>query len=539
MRGTFNELFAQALRSLDVDRMFGVMGDANMYIADSFHRLPGACFVSSANEGGAVLMAAGHAAVTGRVGVATVTHGAIANCVSALFDAVRGGYPVLVIAGDTSRAEGMHLQNIPQREVVAPTGAEYREVRSPQTAALDLAAAFRSASSARRPVVLGIPSDFHQAQCSMEFPRATVIEEGVARPSREALEEAAGVLIGSSRPLLIGGRGARDAEAALTKLAERLGAPVATTLRGKGLFADDPCLVGICGTLANPVASETIARSDCLVVFGGALTSLTTLKGELLEGKRVVQIDSDPGALGRYFPVDLAIVADAGVAATELIEILDEAGAPASGFRSEDMARKVEDFRRKDWSAAQGTGPLTLTGVLHRVNQLVDPDRSLCIDGGRFSHEALRILDVAHPCRYAHCLNVGHIGLSVGYGIGAAFARPDARTLVVVGDGGFMLGGLTEFNTAVRYDANLVVVLLNDNAYGAEYYRFVNQDFDPTLTTFSWPSFAGIADALGGRELRVTEWSDFDALARALERPGPILVEVVLDTASIPDPGDH
>ncbi|RLV57221.1 thiamine pyrophosphate-binding protein [Aeromicrobium phragmitis] len=539
MRGTFNDLFAQALRALDVDVMFGVMGDANMYIADSFHRLPGGRFVSSANEGGAVLMAAGHAAVTGQVGVATVTHGAIANCVSALFDAVRGGYPVLVIAGDTSRAEGMHLQNIPQREVVVPTGAEYREVRSPQTAALDLAAALRSAVSARRPVVLGIPSDFHQAECSMELPRATVLQGGVAHPSRDALEEAAGVIIGSSRPLLIAGRGAGAAEEALTALAERIGAPIATTLRGKGLFQADPCLVGICGTLANPVASETIARSDCLLVFGGALTSLTTLKGELLEGKRVVQIDVDSGALGRHFPVDVGVVADAGVAAAELVEILDEAGARASNFRSEALARKVEEFRREDRAAAQDDGPLTLTGVLHRVNHLVDPDRSLCIDGGRFSHEALRILDVAHPSHYAHCLNVGHIGLSVGYGIGAALARPDARTLVVAGDGGFMLGGLTEFNTAVRYDANLVLVLLNDNAYGAEYYRFVNQEFDPALTTFSWPSFAGIAEALGGRGVQVTKWSDFDALPHVLERPGPVLVEVVLDTASIPDPGDH
>lgn len=539
MEGRFHELFARALHRLDVDVMFGVMGDANMYVADSFSALPGTRFVSSAHEGGAVLMAAGYAAVTGRVGVATATHGAIANCVSALFDAVRGGYPVLVIAGDTSRREGHHLQNIPQREVVAPTGAEYREVRSPETAALDLAAALRSAVTHRRPVVLDLPSDFQSGMCSMTVPRSPVIGDAVSRPPRAALEEAAGVIIGAARPLIVGGRGGSGAESELRKLAERMGAPVATTLRGKGLFQDDPCLVGICGTLANPVASEVIARADCLVVFGAGLTALTTLKGELLEGKRVVQIDDDPSALGRFFPPDVGVVGDAALTAHALVELLDEAEAGPSSFRSADLAARVAEFGRADAASSRSSPHLTLPGVLHRINQLVAADRSLVIDGGRFSHEALRIMQVQHPSRYAHGLNVGHIGLGVGYGIGAAVGRPEAPSLVVVGDGGFMLGGLTEFNTAVRHGLDLVVLLINDGAYGAEYYRFVQLGLDPANTTFDWPSFADVAVALGGRGVRVTEWADLDRVPELLQSSGPLLIEVVLDPATIADPGEH
>lgn len=536
---TFHEQFAAVLHRLGVDVVFGVMGDANMYVADSFAALPGTRFVSSANEGGAVLMAAGYAAVTERLGVATVTHGAIANCVSALFDAVRGRYPVLVVAGNTSRQEGQHLQNIPQREVVAPTGAEYRQVRSPETAALDLAAALRSAVTHRRPVVLDIPSDFQSVTCTMTQLRSPVIGGGAIHPSRSALEEAAGVIIGSSRPLLIAGRGGRGADTELRKLAERMGAPVATTLRGKGLFHDDPHLVGICGTLSNPIASEVIGRCDCMVVVGAGLTALTTLKGELLEGKRIVQIDDDPSALGRFFPPDVGIVGDAALTAHALIGILDEAEASVSTFRSADLASRAEEFRRADRASATQGSALTLPGVLHRVNEMVAADRSLVIDGGRFSHEALRIMDVQQPSRYAHGLNVGHIGLGVGYGIGAAIGRPEAPSLVVAGDGGFMLGGLSEFNTAVRHGANLVVLLLNDGAYGAEYYRFVQRGLDPANTTFDWPGFAEVAVALGGRGIRVTDWSDLDRVPGLLESPGPLLIEVVLDPATIPDPGEH
>src|SRR4051794_10888334 len=126
----FNDVLAHELAGHDGEVMFGVVGGGNMYVVHSFHRNAGGRFVAAANEGGAVLMAAGYAAVTGRVGVATVTHGAIANCVSALFDATRGHYPLVVVAGDTVRSEAFHLQNIPQRDVVVPTGAAYREVRS-------------------------------------------------------------------------------------------------------------------------------------------------------------------------------------------------------------------------------------------------------------------------------------------------------------------------------------------------------------------------------------------------------------------------
>lgn len=542
MAGRFNEILANALSSHGVEVMFGVMGDANMYVVDSFHRNEGGRFVAAANEGGAVLMAAGYAAVTGRVGVATVTHGAIANCVSALFDASRGRYPLVVVAGDTVRSEAFHLQNIPQRDVVVPTGAAYRQVRSVNTAAADLAAAMGEAMAERRPVVLEVPADFQQAQAEPGATRRSRRVTGVLTPTLEDLEDAAGVIIGSSRPVVIGGRGAGAPGAAdvLRELAVRIGAPVATTLRGKGLFADDPCDIGIVGTLSHPVASEVIARADCLVVFGAALSALTTLKGELLEGKRIIQVDSDPGALGRYFPVDVAIAGDVAATARGLIELVEQAEVPPAGFRSDDLGRRIAAWHEEDREAVQAEGPLTLTGVLHRVNEIVPRRRTLAIDGGRFSHEALRILDVDHPWDYAHCLNVGHIGMGVGYGIGAAVGRPELPALVVVGDGGFMLGGLAEFNTAVRNDLDLLVVLLNDGAYGAEYYRFVAQDLDPSLTTFDWPDFTAVASSLGGTGLKIEEWADFKRLAE-LVRPGcgPVLADVILDVAAIPDPGLH
>lgn len=539
-----NDVLASALKTNGVEVMFGVMGDANMYVVDSFQRNEGGRYLSSANEAGAVQMASGYAAVTGRVGVATVTHGAIANAVSALFEASRGHYPVLVVAGDTAREQGFHLQNIPQREVVVPTGAAYREVRGVATVEADLLAALSQALGERRPVVLDLPADFQQAVAvgadRVPAPRRV---PGVLTPRREDLEEAAAVIMSAHRPLVLAGRGAAapGTGEVLRAFATRIGAPVMTTLRGKDLFAGDPFDLGIFGTLANPIGSEVIGNADCVVAFGAALSSLTTLRGELLLGKRVIQVDTDQAAHGRYFPVDVAVSGDVAVTAGLLLELLDEAEAPPAHGRDDRLASRISAWRDQDRASAdQAQGPLTLTGVLHRIDRLLPAGRSLSIDGGRFSHEALRIMSVTHPWHYAHCLNVGHIGMSVGHGIGAAVGRPQAPALVIAGDGGFMLGGLAEFNTAVRHHLDLVVVLLNDSAYGAEYYRFVAQDLDPKPTTFEWPGFAGVADALGGTGVRIEDWSDFDRLAAAIgPGAGPVLAEVILDVDAIEDPGEH
>lgn len=536
----FNDVVASALKAHGVEVIFGVMGDANMYVVDSFHRKEQGRFVSSANEGGGVLMAAGYAAVTGKVGVATVTHGAVANCVSALLDATRGHYPLVVLAGDTSRREPLHLQNIPQRDIVLPTGADYHQIRSVNTASADVAKAIAQASSEGRPVVLDMPVDFQQADTEVGVGPVQHTVVGARVPSLSELEDAAALIISSNRPLVVGGRGASGAAGALRSFAERIGAPLATTLRGKSLFAGDPFDLRIMGTLSDEVAGETISRADCLIVFGAALSALTTLKGELLQGKRVVHIDTDPAALGRYFPVDLAIAGDAEATAIQLTKLLDEAEASPAGFRTPQLAARIAARHEADDAAAHAGGELTLTGVLRRINAIVPTDRTLAIDGGRFSHEALRILDAPEPRNYAHALNVGHIGLGVGYGIGAAVGRPDLPALVVAGDGGFMLGGLAEFNTAVRHRLPLVILLLNDGAYGAEYYRFVEQSLDPVLTTFQWPEFSAVAQSLGGTGVRVACWADFDALPDTLAAAdGPVLVEVILDPASIPDPGLH
>lgn len=534
--------FAQALVNNGLDAMFGVLGDANMYLGDSYTRCAGTQYIAAAHEGGAVLMAAGYAGVTGKVGAATVTHGAITNAVSALFEASRAALPLVLFAGEAARTDRDNLQNLPNREIVAPTGAFYQAARHPDSVYQDVAQAARLAASARRPVVLGIPSDFQRMPCEASPSWSMNVEVGRRAPDRGSLEELAALVAAAHRPVVLAGRGAGTpgAVAALRELAERIGAPVATTLRGKGCFVDEPFDIGVWGTLATPPGLETIVKSDLVLAFGASLSPLTTMRGELMAGKRVVQVDADPTAFGRHYPAELGIVADAELCARELVALLDEAEVPPSAFRTADLERALRDFETEDRMVRVPSGPLHIIDALHRINAICPQDRTISIDAGRFAHEALRVLEVASPDAYLHALNVAQIGMSLSYGIGGAIGVPDRPSVVVIGDGGFMLGGLTEFNTAVRYGLDLVVFVINDGAYGAEYYRFVNEDLDASLTTFDWPDLAAVATSLGGRGLTVTELSDFDQVERELgRRKGPVLVDVRLDRDRIPDPGAH
>ena len=146
----FYQSVARAASDHGVDTMFGLMGDANLFMVDSFVRDCGGRFVPAAHEGSSVLMALAYSHVAGRVGVATVTHGpALTNCVTALTEGVRGHIPMVLLAGDTPVANPRHLQGIDQRELVKATGAGFEQVRTPDTVGMDFARAFYRAQVER------------------------------------------------------------------------------------------------------------------------------------------------------------------------------------------------------------------------------------------------------------------------------------------------------------------------------------------------------------------------------------------------------
>ncbi|PUA82633.1 thiamine pyrophosphate-binding protein [Nocardioides currus] len=546
----YHQALAHALRGAGTEVVFGVLGDANLFAMDSFVRETGGRYVSFAHEGGAVLAAGGFtSASAGRLGVATVTHGpALTNCVTALVDAARSRTPLLLLAGDTATGDRDNLQNIDQAAVVSPTGALFERARTAQSVVEDVQRAVRLAWSERRPVVLDVPVELQWQEVdlpSSAFDLRTVTARPLAVPETASLEDALGILASARRPIVLGGRGAADARAELTELAAQLGAPVATTLRGKGLFAGHPVDLGIFGTLSHDLASETIARADVVVAFGAGLNAWTTSKGELVAGKRVVHVDHDPSTLVTGIGATVSLLGDAAMTARALLDGLREAEVEPTSFADATLEAALEE-RQAALVVTPDSLPTTADGLdvellWRQIDQALPADRTLVVDDGRFIITAYRELGVAQPAAYVHTCSFASIGLAVATAVGAHAAAPQRPILVVCGDGGFMSAGLTEVSTLVRAGVPALLVVLNDGAYGAEHMQFRARGMDPTISTFDWPDLAPVAEALGARGFTVRTHAD---LAAALAEvvvdgavTGPVLLDVKVDPDRVPTPG--
>lgn len=530
---------AATLAEHQVTTVFGLMGDANMFLIDTLIRNHDVRYVASANEAGALLMAAGCASAGGRVGVATVTYGpGLANTLGVLVSASRERAPVVLITGETPAERRGHTQRIDQAALVGPTGAGFERASSARTAATDLARALRRATAERRPIVFSCPVDFTFDDVDDPAGLGTQMAAAPARaPDPASLDVAVGMIATARRPILLAGAGCitPDASGSLQRLGQALGAPLMTTLPAKGLFGADQYDLGVFGSFSTPRAVEAILASDCVIAVGASLNHLTG-GGEgwpYLAGKAVVQCDIDPGAISNLYPVEAGVVTDAATFADTVVEWLREAGHAACTFR--DLAVAGDTGRQPARAAEQGGAFVDLAAALDELNRALPASRAVTVDGGRFTAEAVARMDVSRAQAWACSFRgFGAVGNAVSTALGVGCALPGAPSVAIVGDGGFMLGGLAEFNTAVRHGIDLVVVVCNDGSYGAEYRKLQARDFGVEVSLFDWPEFAPVASALGGTGLTVRTTVDLRRLGTVIaDRDRPVLIDLKLDPAQV------
>jgi thiamine pyrophosphate-dependent acetolactate synthase large subunit-like protein len=532
------EAISSALSGLRVQTMFGVMGDANLFFVDSFVRDRAGRFVAATHEGNAVMMAKGYADTSGRLGVATVTHGpGLTNTVTALVEASRGGTPLLLIAGDTAAGDRLNIQRIVQRDVVQSTGAGFESVTSPDLVVETLVRAAHRAVDERCPIVLNVPADFQWVDVENEPHIASALYRQETRPDPDALDQALGVALNASRPLILAGNGSNTmaGRTALLELSAALGAPVATTLKAKDLFRGEAFDLGVFGTLSTDVGSEVIAASDCVLAFGASLNRWTTAEGSLLRGKRVVQVDIDSTRIGSKTRVDIGIVGAAAAVARTMCEWLAEADAKPSNFRSPELAERIASSSASTVTPRSDSFPLSPAEAIRSIDRAIGSPRTVAVDLGRAIFDAIRIMRIDRPGGLVWTADFGSIGLGTSAAIGGFMGAPDRPVLLLCGDGGFMMGGVSELSTAVRNGVDLIAVVFNDSAYGAEHIQFRNRGMDPSISTFRWPDLAGLARAMGAAGVAVRDRSDLaHAAQQVATRTGPILIDVALEVDHVP-----
>ncbi|MGW6144853.1 thiamine pyrophosphate-binding protein [Streptomyces sp. NPDC055140] len=537
-----HEAIAEEIAATGTDTVFGLIGDANLFMVHSFVEKQHGSYVSAAHEASAVMMAYGYACRSAHLGVATVTQGpGLTNTATALTEAVRSSTPLLLITGDTAPSNRLNQQSLDQEPFVRATGAGYVVVGWPGEVRSAVRRAARQAMEQSCPVVLNCPTEYAWVDIGTE-PEDTEGAAGLPLSTSQDLpvsegeiDEALGVIAASRRPLVLVGRGAigKEHRQAVLDFAQRIGAPIVTTLRARGLYSADEGSVGVCGTVSTEPGVLAISDSDCVIAFGASLNTWTTVRNSLFADKRVVHVDTDKSRFRGEVPVTATVLGDAAAVAQRFIELLDAAEVRGAGFRERATAGVTD--ADLTWDAPLGD-KVTLAGVLSAVSRALPGRRTVVHDGGRFQGEAFKYLCGPTYRSEVPTTDFGAVGLGMGAAIGAAAYARDEPTVLVTGDGGFMMNGLAELHSAIRAGLPLTVIICNDGSYGAEYDQFVNKGLNPQLSLFQWPDFADVARSLGAEGLTVEAVSDVAAALAAVAAPSrPVVIDVRIAPHDIPE----
>jgi acetolactate synthase-1/2/3 large subunit len=551
-----SDAVAAVLADFGADTVFGVVGSGNFHVTNALIAR-GARFVAARHECGAASMADGWARLSGRPGILSVHQGpGLTNAVTGITEAAKSRTPLVVLAADVAASAIRSNFRIDVAALAEAIGAVPARLHSPDFAVDDTVRAYRTAVAERRTVVLALPLDVQAGECPVPpvdlldtvraglggtrgltgaardeargpGRRAQLIREAAADDAATRLADA---IREAKRPVFIAGRGARNARARtqLEQLGDDCGALLATSAAAKGLFRGSPWDLDVSGGFASPLAAELIRGADLLVGWGCSLNMWTMRHGSLVSpGTVVAQVDDEPGGLGGHRPINLGVLGDvADVAGDVHAAWGDEA---AAGYRSDEVRKRIENEVRwrdvpfTDESDGRRIDPRTLTIAL---DDLLPAERIVAVDSGNFMGYPSMYLSVPDADGFCFTQAYQSIGLGLGSAIGSAIARPDRLVVAALGDGGALMG-VSELETVVRLGLPMVVVVYDDEAYGAEVHHFGPDGFPLETVRFPPVNIAKIAKGFGFSAIKVRQLSDLANVREWLDGPRdePLLID--------------
>ncbi|MGC0343039.1 thiamine pyrophosphate-binding protein [Streptomyces sp. SLBN-8D4] len=523
------EAVGRALHAAGVEQVFGVVGSGNFHLTNAMIAA-GARFAAARHEGGAATMADAYARVSGAVTAVSVHQGpGLTNALTGITEAAKSRTPLVVLAAEVTRPTSNFY--VDQDALGAAVGAVPMRITSAEDAVEQACTAVRRALHERRTVLLNLPLEVQAS----DVPDGA-LAQAASPPPRPAVEPAAPevaaltrLLEQSRRPVFVTGRGARSAAArdALEALAERCGALLATSAVARGLFRGNPWSLDVSGGFASPLASELIGSADLIVGWGCALNMWTMRHGALIGADATVaQVDDDPSALGAHRELHLGVTGDVERTARHALAAF---GGTRQGLRTPDIAEAVaarvrwRDLPYEDTSSRDRIDPRTLSIAL---DDILPAERVIGVDSGNFMGHPSMFLSVPDQDGFCFTQAYQSIGLGLATAIGAALARPDRLPVAALGDGGALMGA-ADLDTVRRLGLPMVVVVYNDDAYGAEVHHF-GPDGHP-LDTVEFPptDIAAVARGYGFEAVTVRTRTDLKAVADwvAGPRSAPLLID--------------
>ncbi len=536
------EMLVRVLEQEGVKQIFALHGGHIDPIFQACLR-HGLRIIDTRHEQAAGHMADGWARVTGEIGVAMVTAGpGVTDIVTAVANAYVDCVPMLVIGGRFAVAEEerLPLQELHGLPIMESITKWSRAVRDPRRIPEYVEMAFRQATTGRPgPVFLEIPADVLAREVEEEdvsFPEAGGVSTKPA-PSPEAVERAMTILEQAERPVILAGRGVWFAGAteALREFAELTKTPVCANGMTRGAVREDSEL-GLGGLMVAGRGLAAVGGPDAVLLIGGRLGMFTGGASIIPDDAKLIQIDIEGEEIGRSRKAEVGIVADCKEALRALTAAAKERDLPD---RTEWLAKagQTKGVIEKAYAVplASDSRPIHPILLAHKAAALMAEEGVLVVDGGETFVWGELTLNAKRPGRYLGHGYLGCLGIGLPFGLAAKLAYPDERVLVLTGDGSVGLN-FSEFDTAVRHNLPIVVVVNNDQAWGmCKHEQVVRYGQDGVIGTELGPTrYDQAAEAFGVHGELVEDASEIvPAIERAFASGKPACVNVMTDPDAI------
>lgn len=538
----------RALQTENTKHVFGLIGSATMEMFDALYDAEDIDFVGVHDERTGTHMADGYARASGEAGVILAGQNGpgATNLVTGLSQAKAAFSPVVSIAGALSSGHQYRdaFQEVDQQALFTPVTKKTWTVPSVDRVPELFREAFRTAMTPRRgPVQLNLPRDVLSATAAFDdFQKPHQYRNtSVPAASNDAVAAAATLLAGASAPVIVVGGGIKNTEGhdEAISLATALNAPIVSAPgHGDAISFGHPLNAGQMGPRGNPVASRLVREADVILALGTRLGFNSTFYSydNINREAAIIHVELEPTAIGRYFPIDVGIWADAPTAARQIKEAVsaqkarDAVNAWTDQFKDERAAYRA----KRDADAIMDTALIQPSGLFKTLRDVLPQEAAFTMDAGTLCLQATDALNYWQPKSLFTPLDFGLVGFSFACGLGVKLANPERPVISMMGDGGFGMT-ISELSTAVDHGINTVTIVMNNGSWGAE--KAYQRDFFQGRyigADVSSPAFDKAAELYGAAGFKVDHLDQIgDAVAAALNAGRPAVVDVSVDPAAL------
>ncbi len=532
MQLTGAQIVIECLKEQGVDTVFGYPGGTILNVYDELYKHSDEIrHILTSHEQGAAHAADGYARATGRVGVCMATSGPGAtNLVTGIATAYMDSIPVVAITCNVgvSLLGKDSFQEVDIKGITMPITKHNYIVKDVNKLADTIRSAFTIAQTGRPgPVHIDIPKDITSLKAEYEYKKPEEIVRLVDEIREEDLDEAVKLIFHSKRPFVFVGGGAvlSDASEELKRFVDKIQAPVADSLMGKGAFdGRDKNYTGMLGMHGTKTSNLGVTECDLLIVIGARFSDRVMGNASTFaKNAKIIHIDVDAAEINKNIPCDCSIIGDAKV-------VLRRLNARIERLEHTEWLNHIYSLKRTYPLTYHKEG-LTGPGVVEKIYEMTGGDAIITTEVGQNQMWAAQFFKYDRPRKLITSGGLGTMGFGLGASIGAKLGCPDKLVFNIAGDGCFRMN-MNELATASRYNIPVIEVILNNHVLGMVRQwqtLFYGQRYSNTILNDK-VDYVKVAEALGAVGIRVTKNEELEpAIRTAMTSKVPVVIECVID----------